>query len=83
MAAGWTSTRSKNPLGATRHCRLRPLTFFPLIVAAFSACFGRCDGWGVQNADGRLRARFNACRARLRTVSLMVMHGLSRFHGAK
>ena len=28
--------------------------FFP-IVAAFSACFGRYDGWGVQDADGWLR----------------------------
>ncbi len=28
---------------------------FPPIVAAFSACFGRRDGWGVQDADGRLR----------------------------
>ncbi len=55
MSAGWTSTRSKNPFVSTQHCRLRPLTFFSPIVAAFSACFGRCDGLGVQDADGRLR----------------------------
>jgi len=55
MSAGWTSKRSKNPFVSTQHCRLRPLTFFFPIVAAFSACFGRCDGLGVQNADGRLR----------------------------
>jgi len=42
----------RNPFVSTRHCRLRPLTFFP-IVAAFSACFGRFDGLGVQDADGR------------------------------
>jgi len=47
------STRTKNPLVSTQHCRLRSLAFFP-IVAAFSACFGRCDGLGVQEADGWL-----------------------------
>jgi len=31
------------------------LTFFSPIVAALSACFGRFDGLGVQDADGRLR----------------------------
>ena len=38
---------------STQHCRLRLLTFFP-VVAALSACFGRCDWLGVQDADGRL-----------------------------
>jgi hypothetical protein len=45
----------QEPIVSTQHCRLRPLTFFSPIVAAFSACFGRCDGLGVQDADGRLR----------------------------
>ena len=31
------------------------MTFFSPIVAALSACFGRFDGLGVQDADGRLR----------------------------
>ncbi len=31
-----------------------PVDLFSPIVAAFSACFGRCDGWGVQDADRRL-----------------------------
>jgi hypothetical protein len=32
-----------------------PIDLFSPIVAAFSACFGRFDGLGVQDADGRLR----------------------------
>ena len=32
-----------------------PIDLFSSIVAAFSACFGRFDGLGVQDADGRLR----------------------------
>jgi len=55
MSAGWTSTRTKNPCVATQNCRLRPLTFFSPVIAAFTACFGRCDGLGVQDADGRRR----------------------------
>jgi hypothetical protein len=31
------------------------LTLFSPIVAAGSACVGRCDGWGVQDADRWLR----------------------------
>jgi len=55
MSAGWTSTRTRNPLVSPQHCRVRPLTFCSPIVAALAACVGWCDGWGVQDADGRRR----------------------------
>jgi len=55
MSAEWTSTRTRNPFVSTQNCRLRPLTFCSPIVAALAACVGWCDGWGVQDADGRRR----------------------------
>ena len=55
----------RNIGGMHQHAQQEPirvnpaLPFAPVdpffIVAAFSACCGRCDGLGVQDADGRLR----------------------------
>jgi len=45
--------RAEEPIGINSALPFAPVDLF--IVAAFSACFGRCDGWGVQDADGRLR----------------------------
>jgi len=44
-----------DPIGSNPALPFAPVDLFSPIVAAFSACFGRCDGWGVQDADGRLR----------------------------
>ena len=43
-----------DPMGSNPALPFAPVDLF-FIVAAFSARFGRCDGWGVQDADGRLR----------------------------
>ncbi len=45
----------QKPIGSNPALPFAPVDLFFPIVAAFSACFGRYDGWGVQDADGWLR----------------------------
>src|SRR4051812_33836109 len=58
MLAAWTTTMSNRPMVSTNTCRLRPLTFFPRVVAAVAAAAGRLDRLAVQ--DGRRRLRLPA-----------------------
>ena len=45
----------QEPIGINPELPFAPVDLFSPIVAAFSACFGRCDGLGVQDADRWLR----------------------------
>jgi len=56
--------------------------FFP-IVAALTACFGCFDGLGSRTLMDGAGSRFSACRASLRSVSLMLIKVPSRFDGSK
>ena len=45
----------QEPIGINPALPFAPVDLFFPIVAAFSSCFGRFDGLGVQDADGRFR----------------------------
>src|SRR5215210_4193237 len=50
-----THTRSRFPSVSTTMWRLRPLTFFPPIVAMIAADFRRLDRLAIDDPGGRLR----------------------------
>src|SRR5437868_5616646 len=68
-SAGTTRTRKRLPRVSTSSCRLRPRIFFPPIIAAWPADFGRLDGLAVQD-----RRRGLWCPSRL--VPVLLPQGL-------
>src|SRR5436190_19087792 len=49
MSAAWTLIRSSRPCVSTARWRLRPLIFFPGVVAAYAAHFGCLDRLTIDN----------------------------------
>jgi len=55
----------QEPIRINPKLTFAPVDLFSPIVAALSACFGRCDGWGVQDADRWLRVAIQCVSRRL------------------
>ncbi len=53
--AAWTSTVSNRPAVSTSRCRLRPLVFFPRVVAGLGGDGGALGALAVDDGGGRLR----------------------------